>query len=54
MATPSLLGRVIELQGHDIEILSIRDRVWSIAGNEGWAMHSDGSFRYRGRVMVPK
>ena len=35
MATPSLLSRVIESQGQDIEILSIRDRVWSDTGDEG-------------------
>ena len=29
MATPSLLSRVIESRGQDIEILSIRDRVQS-------------------------
>ena len=29
MATPSLLSRVIESQGQDIEILSIRDRIQS-------------------------
>ena len=48
VATPSLLGRVIELQGHDVEILSIRDRVRLGIGDEGWTMHSDGSLRYRG------
>ena len=42
---PSLLGRVIELQGHDIEILSIRDRVRSGTCDEDWTMHSDGSLR---------
>ena len=54
MATPSLLGRVIELQGQDIEILSIMDRVRSGTGEEGWTMHSDGSLRYRGLVVVPQ
>ena len=29
VATPSLLSRVIESQGQDTKILSIRDRVWS-------------------------
>ena len=53
VATPSLLGRVIELQGQDVEILSIRDRVQSGIGDEGWTMHSDGSLRYKGRVVVP-
>ena len=23
-------------------------------GDEGWAMHTDGSFRYRGRIVVPQ
>ena len=27
VATPSLLSRVIESQGHDVEISSIKDRV---------------------------
>ena len=54
MATPSLLSRVIEFQGLDIELLSIRDRVQSSIGDEGWALHIDGSLRYRGRVMVPQ
>ena len=30
--------------------MSIRDRVQAGMGDEGWAMHTDGSFRYRGRV----
>ena len=54
MATPSLLGRVIELQGQDAEILSIRDRVRSGIGEEGWTMHSNGSLQYSERVMVPQ
>ena len=54
VATPSLLGRVIELQGQDVEILSIRDWVRSSTCDEGWTMHSDGSLRYRGRVVVPQ
>ena len=33
--TPSLLSRVIESQGKDAEIVSIRDRVHSGTGNEG-------------------
>ena len=51
---PSLLSRVIESQGQDTEILSIRDRVLSGTGDEGWAIHTDGSLRYRGRVVVPQ
>ena len=54
VATPSLLNRVIESQGQDAEIVSIRDRVQSGMGNEGWTIHTDGSLRYRGRVVVPQ
>ena len=54
MATPSLLGRVIESQGQDAEILSIRDRVRSGIGEEGWTMHSNGSLQYSERVVVPQ
>ena len=53
MATPSLLSRVIESRWQDAEIVSIRDRVQSGMGDEGWTVHSDGSLRYRGRVVVP-
>ena len=52
--TPSLLSRVIESQGQDIEIVAIRDRVQTGSGEKGWAMHTDGSLRYRGRVVVPQ
>ena len=52
VATPSLLSRVIESQGQDTEIVSIRDRVQSGIGDEGWTVHADGSLRYRGRVVV--
>ena len=38
VATPSLLSRVIESQGQDTEISSIRDRVLSGTGDEGWAI----------------
>ena len=51
---PSLLSRVIESQGQDAEISSIRDKVQSGTGEEGWIIHTDGSLRYRGRVMVPQ
>ena len=54
MATPSLVSRVIESQGQDVEIVSIRDRVQSVTGDEGWTIHTDGSLWYRGRVMVPQ
>ena len=48
VATPSLLSRVIESQGQDAEIVSIRDRVQSGTSDEGWTVH------YRGRVVVPQ
>ena len=54
MATPSLLSRVIESQRQDAEIVSIRDRVQSGTGDEGWTVHADGSLRYKGRVVVPQ
>ena len=54
MATPSLLSRVIESQGQDVKIVSIRDRVQSCIADEGWAIHTDGSLWYRGRVVVPQ
>ena len=54
VATPSLLSRVIESQWQDAEIVSIRDRVQSGTGDEGWTIHVDGSLRYRGRVVVPQ
>ena len=53
VATPSLLSRVIESQGQDMKIVSIRDRVQSGTGDEGWTVHADGSLWYRGRVVVP-
>ena len=53
VATPSLLSRVIESQGQDAKIVSIRDRVQSSTGDEGWILHVDCSLRYRGRVVVP-
>ena len=52
VAMPSLLGRVIESQGQDTELVSIRDRVQLGTGDKGWTIHSDGSLRYRGRVVV--
>ena len=54
MASPSLLSRVIESQGQDAELVSIRDRVQSGTADEGWAIHTYGSLRYRGRVVVPQ
>ena len=46
VTTPSLLGRVIEVYGQDVEILSIRDRVRPGTGDEDWTMHLDDSLRY--------
>ena len=54
VATPSLLSRVIESQGQDAEIVSIRDRVQLGIGDEGWTIHVNGSLQYRGRVVVPQ
>ena len=54
VATLSLLRKVIESQGQDAEISSIKDWVESSTGDEGWAIHTNGSLRYRGRVVVPK
>ena len=34
--------------------MSIRDRVQSGMGDEGWTIHVNGSLRYRGRVVVPQ
>ena len=53
VATPSLLSRVIGSQGQNTEVLSIRNRVQLGTSDEGWAIHMDGSLRYRGWVMVP-
>ena len=52
VAMPSLLGRVIKSQGQDVEIVSIKNRVQSGMADEGWTIHTDGSLRYRGRVVV--
>ena len=54
VAMPSLLGRVIESQGQDAELVSIRDRVQSGVADEGWTIHTYGSLRYRGWVVVPQ
>ena len=48
VATPSLLSRVIESQWQDAKIVSIKDRVQSGTGDEGWTVHTVGSLRYRG------
>ena len=54
VATLSLLSREIESHEQDAEILSIKDRVQSGTGDEGWTIHTDGCLRYRGRVVVPQ
>ena len=54
VAMPFLLSRVIKSQGQDAEIMSIRDRVQAGTGDEGWAIHTDGSLRYRGWIVVPQ
>ena len=54
MTTPSLLSKVIKSYGLDAEISSIRDRVQSGTGDEGWAIHTNGSLQYRGWVVVPQ
>ena len=54
VAMPSLLSRVIESQAQDIEVVSIRDRVRPSMGDEGWAIHTNGSLQYKGRVVLPQ
>ena len=54
VATPSLLNKVIKSQGQDDEILSIWNRVRTAISDEGWAIHTDDSLQYRGRVVVPQ
>ena len=45
---------MIQSQGQDVEISFIRDQVQSGTGDKGWAIHTDGSLQYRGRVVVPQ
>ena len=52
--TPSLLSIVIKSQGQDAEKVSIRDRVQSGTGDEGWTIQANSSLRYRGLVVVPQ
>ena len=54
VVTQSLLSKVIESQGQDTEIVSIRDRVQSGTGDKSWTIHVDGSPRYKGWVVVPQ
>ena len=37
-----------------MEIVSIKDWVQSGTGDKDWAVHVDGSLRYRGWVVVPQ
>ena len=48
----SQLSRVINAQGQDTEIASIRDRVRSCTSDEGWTIHTNGGLRYRGKIVV--
>ena len=34
--------------------MSIKDRVQSSMGDDGWVVHTDGSFRYKRWVVVPQ
>ena len=34
--------------------MSIKDRVQSGTGDEGWTVHADGSLLYRGQIVVPQ
>ena len=52
MATPSLLSRVIESKGQDAEVVSIKDKLQLGTGDDGWAIHTNGSLQYRERVVV--
>ena len=54
VATSSLLSRVIKSLRQNTKIVSIRDRVQSGTGDEGWAIHTYGSLRYRGQIVVPR
>ena len=54
VAMSSLLSRVIESQGQDVEVVSIRDWVQLGTYDEGWTIHADGSLWYKGQVMVPQ
>ena len=45
---------MIESQGQDAEVVSIRDWVQSCTGDEGWTIHTDGSLQYKGWVVVPQ
>ena len=49
-----MYSTVIESHGQDTEKLSIRDRVRSDTGDEGWAIRIYSSLQYKGRVVVPQ
>ena len=34
--------------------MSIKDRVRSSTGDEGWTIHTHGDLRYRGKIVVPR
>ena len=34
--------------------MSIKDWIQSATSDEDWAIHTDGSLRYRGQVVVPQ
>ena len=53
MATPSLMSRVIESHGQDAKIVSIKGRVQSRKGDEGWAIHTYCSLWYMDGVWFP-
>ena len=38
----------------DAELVCIRGRVQLGTADEGWAIHTNGSLWYRGRVVVPQ
>ena len=37
-----------------MDIVSIKNRVQSGTGDEGWTIHVDLSLRYKGRVVAPQ
>ena len=50
---PSLLSKVIESQGQDVEISSIRDQVQSGTSDEGWATTQMVVFSIGDGLWVP-
>ena len=45
---------MIESQGQDAEIVSIKDQIQLGTSDECWTVHAYGSIQYRGRVVVPQ